>query len=114
MDGLQGFVTQEINLLRRNPVLCRRGTGQFGMPGVAIDADAFIENSLADLGRSAGGRIWAAALIGAARIEIEADEVVGRLGFQDDRIDARLKRARIPRTERLVNCFAANAISIEF
>src|SRR6266581_168489 len=84
------------------------------MPGIAIDVEALIKNRLAEFGLPAGSRIRAAALIGAARIEAEPDEVVRRLRFQDDGINARFKRARVFGGERLLDGFLADASGIEF
>ena len=84
------------------------------MPGIAIDIEALIENRLAELGLAAGSRIRTAALIGAARIEAELDQVVRRLRFQDDGINARFKRARVFGGERLLDGFPADAGGIEF
>src|SRR6266849_2313738 len=84
------------------------------MPGIAIDIEALIENRLAEFGLSAGSGIRAAALVGAARIEAEPDEVVRRLRFQDDGINARFKRARVFGGERLLDGFPADTGGIEF
>src|SRR5207247_9065966 len=87
---------------------------QFGMPGIAGYTQAIIENLFAELGLSAGSGVWAAAFIGAARIEVETDEVVCRLRFEDDRKDTRLKRVRIFGIKRLPTRFPAAAGGIEF
>src|SRR6266487_4799390 len=84
------------------------------MPGIAVNTQAFIEDLFAEFGLAARGGVGAAAFVGAARIEVEADEVVGRLCFEDDRINSRLQRTRIFGIQRPLNSYPADARGVEF
>ena len=83
------------------------------MPRVAIDVDALVEDLFPDLGLAPGSRIRAAALIGAPRIEAQADQIVSRLGFKNNGIDPRFKCVRIFRGQRLFDGFPANSPGVE-
>src|SRR3989442_14674647 len=84
------------------------------MPGIAVNTQSFIEDPFAEFGLAARRGVGTAAFVGAARIEIEADKVVCRLGFKDDGVNSRLQGARIFRIKRLLNRFPADAGGIEF
>src|SRR2546430_437925 len=84
------------------------------MPRIAIDTDSFVEKLFAKFGLSIEGGIGAAAFIGAAGVKAEVDQVAGGLRFQNHRINARFQSARLPRVQRFLNRFPADAHGIEF
>src|SRR6266851_364722 len=84
------------------------------MPGIAVNTQSFIEDPCAEFGLAARRGVGTAAFVDGARIEVEADKVVCRLGFKDDGVNSRLQGARIFRIKRLLNRFPADADGIEF
>src|SRR5437773_1346565 len=84
------------------------------MPGIAVNTQAFIEDFFTEFGLAPRRGVGTAAFIGAARIEVESDEVVCGLCFEDDGINSRLQGAWIFGIKRLLNGFPADARGIEF
>src|SRR6266478_2346188 len=114
MEVFQNALAHEIDFLSRNSALDPRRSGQLGVPGVAVNVNALIEDFFAQPGLAAGRRVRAAAFVGAASVETEPDEVVGGLGFEDDGINARLEQLRVFGLKRLFDSLAANASGVEF
>ena len=114
---LHHAIAHKIDLLRRQTCLRRLRTGQFRMPRIAVDVDAFVEDLLADFCLSARRGEWTASFFSTASVEIESEEpeqIGDCLRLENRRIDTGFEHARITRVERFANRFVGDARGVEF
>src|SRR6185503_7232409 len=114
---LQHAVAYKHEFLCREAGLCGLRAGQFGMPRIAVDVYAFVEDLLAQFRLSARRGERAAALFSTPCVETESKEpeqIGYGLRLQNRGIHAGLENSWVASVQRFANRFVRYARGVEF